>query len=163
MGSARKSLLKNLLNWTPAALGVAIIAVESSASMSSDNTSHWLLPIWVYLFGPISAGHWAQVHHLIRKTGHFSGYGLLSVAFFHGWRSSLPAGWKVPLLWRRAAALAVFSTLLVAIADEYHQSFLPNRTSSPLDVGLDLCGAIAAELLVLAIMPLIARSGTLRT
>lgn len=129
--------------------------------MAADNTSRWLLPVWVHLFGPISAAHWAVVHHWIRKTGHFLGYGLLSVAFFHGWRTSLPVR-HVQALWRWAAVLAVACTLLVASADEYHQSFLPSRTSSPWDVGIDLCGAIAAQLFVICLMPLILRNAPLQ-
>jgi VanZ family protein len=41
--------------------------------------------------------------------------------------------------------------------DEYHQSFLPSRTSSPLDVCIDLSGAIAAQLLLLLIIQLFTR------
>jgi VanZ family protein len=130
-----------------------MIACESTATMSAENTSRWLLPLWVHLFGPITPEHWAIVHHAIRKTGHFVGYGLVSVAFFHGWWSSL--GQRVPRrpLWRYATALALVSTLLIAIADEYHQSFLPGRTSSPYDVLIDFCGAIAAQLAVSALLP----------
>lgn len=156
--------LKKILDWVPAALAVAMIAGESTAAMSADNTSHWLLPFWVRLFGPISAARWAEVHHLIRKFGHLAGYGVVSVCFFHGWRTSLRmAAGGIRSLWRRAGLLAVASTLLVACADEYHQSFLPSRTSSPIDVGIDLCGAILAQLLALWLMPLIARWRELMT
>jgi VanZ family protein len=158
MGNLRSSRLQLVLNWVPAALSVLMIALESTATMSTDNTSHWLYPLWVRLFGPISAGHWAEVHHLIRKTGHFVGYGLVSVAFFHGFRYTLHriavSHWD---LWRRAAVLAVLSTLLIAVLDEFHQSFLPSRTSSPIDVCIDLCGAIVAQLFVLLVIQLFSR------
>jgi VanZ family protein len=36
-------------------------------------------------------------------------------------------------------------TGLLASADEYHQTFLPNRTGSPRDVLLDCCGAIVMQ------------------
>jgi VanZ family protein len=149
---------RRILDWVPAALALAMIAGESTATMSADNTSHWLLPLWVHLFGPISASRWAEIHHLIRKMGHLAGYGMVSVCFFHGWRTSLRvAAGGVRSMWRGAALLAVASTLLVACGDEYHQSFLPSRTSSPVDVGIDLAGAILAQLLVLAVMPVIVR------
>ncbi|HEY4047461.1 MAG TPA: VanZ family protein [Acidobacteriaceae bacterium] len=144
------------MHWIPAALAVAMIAVESTATMSADNTSHWLLPIWVHLFGPITADRWSVVHHWIRKTGHFVGYGLVSAAFFHGWNYSIKTRSYARPLNQPAAFLAVCSTLLVSIADEYHQSFLPNRTSSPYDVLIDLCGAVAA-LLILALLPPLSR------
>ena len=141
-----------MLYWVPAALAVAMIAAESTATMSADNTSRWLFPLWIHIFGPIGAGPWAEVHHLIRKTGHFVGYGLVDLAFFHGWRSSLEAEGGMRRLWYRAAVLALMFTLLVSSADEYHQTFLPGRTGTPVDVGLDLCGAMAAQALVLALL-----------
>ena len=44
-----------LLHWIPALIGIGVIVVESTATMSAANTSRWLLPLWVKLFGPISA------------------------------------------------------------------------------------------------------------
>jgi VanZ family protein len=158
MGSFKLSRLKPILDWVPAALSVLMIALESTATMSANNTSEWLYPYWVRFFGPISTAHWAEVHHLIRKTGHFVGYGVVSMAFFYSWRQTLlRMAVKHWTLWRRASVLAVLCTLLVASLDEYHQSFLPSRTSSPLDVCIDLCGAIAAQLLLLVIIQLFTR------
>ncbi len=57
------------------------------------------------------------------------------------------------LLWRRAlqgagvrhsALLALLFALLYGLSDEYHQSFVPNRTPSFFDVATDACGAGAA-------------------
>ncbi len=158
MGSFKLSRLKPILDWVPAALSVLMIAFESTATMSAKNTSEWLLPYWTRFFGPISSAHWDEVHHLIRKTGHFVGYGLVSVAFFYSWRQTLiRMAVKHWTLWRRASVLAVLCTLLIAMLDEYHQSFLPSRTSSPLDVCIDLSGAIAAQLLLLLIIQLFTR------
>ena len=153
MGTPRFSRLQPILHWIPAFLGCAMIAVESTATMSADNTSRWLYPLWVWLFGPISASHWAEVHHLIRKTGHFVGYGIVSLTFFYGWRKTLGGATRPPrAILISAAARAVLCTVIVAILDEYHQSFLPSRTSSPIDVCIDACGAVAAQLLLLGIL-----------
>jgi VanZ family protein len=155
-----KFRLRNLSPWIPAALAVIVIAIESTATMSAENTSRWLLPIWVHLFGPISPERWTVVHHYIRKTGHFTGYGLVSLAFFHGWRKTLQltAG-GLRALWIRSAVLAVGCTIMVASADEFHQTFLPGRTGRVADVGLDTFGAIAVQLLILAVMPILLRRG----
>jgi VanZ family protein len=151
--SVRTSWVKQLVHWIPAALAVSMIAVESTATLSSENTSRWLLPLWVHLFGPITPHRWRLVHHAIRKIGHFFGYGLVSAAFFYSWRSSLTSEGCARSLSRRAARLAFLSTLLISMADEFHQSFLPNRTSTPFDVLIDLCGAFAAQLLIVALFP----------
>jgi VanZ family protein len=142
-----------ILHWIPALIGIAVILVESTATMSAENTSRWLLPLWIKLFGPISPECWEVVHHYIRKTGHFTGYGMVSLGFFDSWRVTMErrwTGWQVRF--RYAAGLAVLSTLLLASWDEWHQSLLPNRTSSVRDVGIDFCGAIAAQLVLLAIV-----------
>jgi VanZ family protein len=162
MGSSRSSklhlVLHRILDWVPAGLGLLMIALESTPMMSSANTSQWLYPLWVWLFRTTSPPHWEQIHHLIRKVGHFAGYGFLSLAFFYSWRQTLHRmAVKHWTLWRRASVLAVLSALVVAGLDEYHQSFLPSRTSSPLDVGIDLCGAIAFQLALLLIIQCFAR------
>jgi VanZ family protein len=41
--------------------------------------------------------------------------------------------------------LALLGTALMASADEWHQTFLPNRTGTVWDVLLDCCGAIILE------------------
>jgi VanZ family protein len=50
------------------------------------------------------------------------------------------------------AFLALLGTALVASSDEFHQTFLPNRTGSPWDVLLDCCGAITLQLVAYVLM-----------
>jgi len=45
------------------------------------------------------------------------------------------------------AVLALMGTAVVASLDEFHQSYLPNRTGIPSDVLLDCSGAIVLLLL----------------
>jgi VanZ family protein len=150
--SVRHPRLRLFFHWIPALFGIAVIVCESTAMMSSDHTSRWLLPLWIKLFGPITPERWEIVHHYIRKTGHFIGYGCVSLGFFNAWRVTLEGHWPV---WRQrfrfAAGLALLSTLLLATWDEWHQSFIPGRTSSARDVLLDFCGALAAHLVLLCL------------
>ena len=113
-------------------IGIGIIVAESTATMSAENTSRWLLPLWVKLFGPISPAHWEVVHHYIRKTGHFVGYGLVSLGFFDSWRVTLEHRWPLwRVRFRYAAGLALLCTLLLASWDEWHQSFFPGGPARP--------------------------------
>jgi hypothetical protein len=148
--------------WTPAAIAVAIICVESTDTFSSQNTSSILRPIVERWFGHIQDSSWELYHHYLRKTGHFIGYGLVAFTFLRAWLHTLdlpgfpPAllvGWlRGPsslLAWRlQSTLLAIVSTAIVASCDEYHQSFIPSRTGSPLDVLLDTAGACALCLLI---------------
>jgi len=95
------------------------------------------------IFGQMSDARWEIVHHFIRKTGHFIGYGLLGLAWLRAWWMTLPRS-----RFLQDTTLALMGTAMTASADEYHQSFLPNRTSSPWDVLIDCCGALAMQLLV---------------
>lgn len=136
--------------WTPAALAVAIICVESTSALSSQNTSSILRPIVERWFGHINDSSWDLYHHYLRKTGHFIGYGLVAFTFLRAWLQTLDLRERVTLLsWRlKSTLLAIVSTAIVASCDEYHQSFLPDRTGSPYDVLLDTAGACALCLLV---------------
>ncbi|WP_419804182.1 VanZ family protein [Terriglobus sp.] len=85
-----------------------------------------------------------ELNHVLRKCGHFLGYGTLGLVFLQGWTSLLltrlrQSRPKVRLL---ASAFAVLSVALVASMDELHQSFLPNRTACISDVCLDTAGAL---------------------
>lgn len=51
---------------------------------------------------------------------------------------------------RYAFLLAVVVAFLYGVSDEYHQSFVPNRTAEALDLVADTLGAAAAQAIVFA-------------
>ncbi len=124
-----------------------MIAVESTEFMGADHTSGPFRALFETIFGHISDRRWEMIHHYVRKAGHFVGYGLIGLAWLRAWWMTLPHSRFFP-----DAMLALLGTALIASADEYHQSFLPNRTSSPWDVLLDCTGAITLQLLVYVFM-----------
>lgn len=74
------------------------------------------------------------------KLAHAVVYGILAWtaqrAFFH------QSWWEAGRKWSIALAIA-FATLY-GLTDEFHQSFVPGRVSSVLDLGADVLGAIVA-------------------
>jgi VanZ family protein len=140
MSSNRRELKFWLSAWLPVAVGIAIILVESTEWMGANHTSRPLRWLWEHLFGPVSNARWAILHHMIRKCGHFFGYGFIGVAWLRAWWMTLPHSHFL-----EDAFLAVMGTALVASLDELHQSYLPNRTGSPWDVLLDCAGAITLQ------------------
>jgi VanZ family protein len=129
--------------WFPVLAGIGVIVLESTPWFGSDHTSGPLRRVFEIVFGAVSDARWAFIHHYIRKTGHFLGYGLIGLVWLRAWRMSLPrAGFLVNAL------LALASAGLLATWDEWHQSLVPNRSSSAYDVLLDCCGAAALLLLV---------------
>jgi VanZ family protein len=136
--------------WTPVVIAVAVIAVESTATFSSQITSTWLRPVVQRWFGAMSDPAWDMFHHYLRKSGHFLGYGTVGFTFLRAWLYTTARRGPVSLLsWRvESTVLAIFSTAIVASCDEFHQTFIPSRTGTPIDVMLDTVGACAMCLLV---------------
>lgn len=78
------------------------------------------------------------------KFAHAIVYGILAWtaqrAFFH------QSWWEAGRRWSIVLAIA-FATLY-GLTDEIHQSFVPGRVSSVLDLGADVFGAIVAMILI---------------
>ena len=136
--------------WLPVAIALTIIAIESTGTFSSQNTSSWLRPIFERFVGPIRDHVWETLHHYIRKTGHFVGYGTVGFTFLRAWlHTRARRGVSTVLAWRvECTILAILSTAVVASLDEFHQTFLPGRTGVPTDVLLDTSGACTLCLIV---------------
>jgi VanZ family protein len=138
--------------WLPVLACAAVFAVESTPYLGADHTSAPLQRIAEALFGYDACVHWDLIHHIIRKTGHFMGYGIFSLVCFRSfWITLQDAGSRL-LRQMKAHGLAILATFLVASADEFHQSFLPNRTGQLSDVLLDTCGAVALGLVLFLAM-----------
>jgi VanZ family protein len=138
--------------WVPVALALCVIAIESTGTFSSQNTSEWLRPVFEKIFGPLTDGSWDLLHHYLRKTGHFVGYGTVGFTFLRAWLLTRGRGGVTNLLaWRaECSVLAILSTAIVASCDELHQAVLAGRTGTPMDVLLDTSGACTLCLLVWA-------------
>ncbi|MGD0902744.1 MAG: VanZ family protein [Terracidiphilus sp.] len=133
--------------WLPVAVGIGVIMIESTEWMGSNYTAGPLRWLYESIFGPVADARWELLHHFIRKSGHFLGYGAMGLLWLRAWWMSLPRS-----RFLHDALLALLGTALVASADEWHQTFMPNRTGSPWDVLLDCCGAITLEVLVYVFM-----------
>lgn len=76
---------------------------------------------------------------VLRKSAHLLVYATLALLARWSLESGVP---ETPPA--RRTAVAFFLALLYAVSDEYHQSFVPTRGPSPLDVLIDGTGAGAA-------------------
>jgi VanZ family protein len=129
--------------WLPVLMGILIIAFESTEALGANHTSDPLRRLWEALFGAVTAARWDEIHHMIRKCGHFFAYGFIGLAWLRAWWMTLPKSHFFT-----DAALALFGTALIASCDEIHQTSLPNRTGSAWDVLIDCSGALVLELIV---------------
>jgi VanZ family protein len=106
-----------LLRWLPALFLMAAIFFFSSLPSST-------LPYF---------GVWDVV---VKKGGHMTGYAMLGLAYYF----ALPASLRRSYRW----VLALLMALLFSLSDEFHQSFVQGRTSSLVDVGIDMVGTVIA-------------------
>ena len=107
---------KLVLRWFPAIIVMGVIFGFSSLSYQE-------IP---------NFGFWDL---LVKKGAHVLGYGLLALAFWYG------LGFQKKLWW-----LVLLFSVLYALSDEYHQSFVPGRHPSWVDA-LVIDGSGAALML----------------
>jgi VanZ family protein len=136
-----------------------MLFVESTDMASAKNTSGLLYSVISFVAPGVDHAFIDLLNEVLRKTGHFLGYGTLSVLVFFALRNTnrdrirrlIKRHWGVYLrdLWRLEwSFIGVMSSLGMATYDEIHQSFIPSRTGRWQDVILDTCGAIAMQMLL---------------
>jgi VanZ family protein len=139
--SSKRGLWHWISAWLPVVLSVIAVALESTEFLGANHTSGPFRWLYQAIFGPVSDERWEILHILIRKCGHFIGYGVIGLTWLRAWWMTLPRS-----RFLHDSLLALLGTALIASVDEWHQTFLPNRTGSAWDVLLDCCGAIMLEL-----------------
>ena len=112
----------------------------STETFSSQNTFSWTETVLLFLFPKISSQEMGLIHTFIRKAGHVIEYFILGLLLFRAFRGELTLSWS----WRWSF-FAVIVGALWAATDELHQSFVPTRTASIVDVGIDIAGGVLAQ------------------
>lgn len=82
----------------------------------------------------------ASLHVWIRKGAHLFEYMVLSILLINALRQHIEDK-------RRVYLFAVVVSLMYAVSDEVHQAFVPGRSASMLDVGIDGLGALLGVLI----------------
>lgn len=112
----------------------------STGTFSAQNTSLIIEPILHFLMPSISPENVAMIQGVIRKLGHVTEYFILGILLFRAFR-----GGSNELRSMRWAFSSLLVVVLYAASDEFHQSFVPARTASLFDVGIDTLGGILAQ------------------
>lgn len=132
-----------IARWLPVAAWAALISILSSDSFSGEHTATLLEPFFAVLLPGATPETIAATHAVLRKLAHVTEYAVLGVLVFRALeRADRPA--------RTVALRALVLCALYASLDELHQSFVPSRGASPLDVALDTLGAALGLVLCLA-------------
>lgn len=124
--------MKNKLFWLALAVCwcLVIFMATSSPASTGDHTQQIIMK-----YTGISYEQAATVNLLFRKFVHLSSFGLLAIFFYKSFE-------------KKAFLYAWLLATLYAASDEIHQAFVPNRTASIFDVGIDSIGALLALLIL---------------
>ena len=124
--------------WWPAIVWACVIFSMSTDTFSSEHTASVLEPVLRWLIPSLTDERFELIHHIIRKSAHFSEYFVFCLFLYRGVRAGR-MGWR----WTWGiAALSVAAGY--SVLDEIHQAFVASRTASAYDSLLDSAGAFAA-------------------
>lgn len=138
-------------------LTAALIYLFSAQNgTESANSSDRLI---AFLAGIFARGSDTDVYiikytYIFRKMAHFTEFAILSSEIFSAVQL-LPKK-QIKLLW--SFLPAVLMSALYACADEYHQLFIPGRSSSPKDILIDTAGAVFGALATALIFYLVRKN-----
>ncbi len=132
------NLSRFLKYWLPVLIWLGVIFIGSSDLMSAEHTSRIIVPFLRWLKPDIAPETIALIQFSVRKAAHLAEYAVLAMLL---WRAVVHGA----NLKTKMSILYVFvwiTCVVVAAADEFHQSFVESRTASPWDVMIDSAGAI---------------------
>ncbi|MGA2905575.1 MAG: VanZ family protein [Candidatus Korobacteraceae bacterium] len=146
-------------NWWLVIVWLGVIRMESTDTASAANTTVVLYKVIVVVAPHVKPSFVQQLDEVLRKSGHFLGYGILSVLVFLALRNTnrdrlrplLRRSWGIYLsdLWRAEWVLiGMLATVVTASFDEIHQTFIPSRQGRWQDVVLDTVGAAVLQVVV---------------
>lgn len=143
--------------WGVVLAWMAVISTMSSEPFSASNTHRYIDPVLRFFFPNLRPADFVFAHTIIRKTAHLTEFFILGGLLYWACRRGRWPRWR-PLWTIQALAVAV----VYALADELHQAFVPSRTSSLADSGVDSLGAIASQLFIYVRHVVLHRSSLLR-
>ena len=127
--------------WFPLIAWMAVIFFFSTETFSGANTAGIIAGALKFLFPSLSISQLEFWHGVCRKAGHVTEYSILG---FLAWRTFSIYPWAGP----KPKLFAAAFVLVFALSDEFHQRFVPSRTSSLMDVGYDFMGGLIALMLL---------------
>jgi VanZ family protein len=125
--------------YLPIVIWLAVIYFASTSFFTPERTSGIIDPILRTIFPGLDSSSIDLLHILVRKLAHTVEFAILAIIV-----AVVVIGSSHPWLRRWWFAVSLLSVVLVAISDEFHQSFVPRRTASIRDVLIDTGGGLIA-------------------
>ena len=124
------------------ALYATIFCFSGQEGEESGKLSHTVTKKIVDGVDRVARKHWTEEmkeaiisawEHPVRKLAHFSEYALMGILVFILWMPWIRRGWKLNLI-------VIAWVFLSAAADEFHQTFVAQRSGNFVDVLIDTSG-----------------------
>jgi VanZ family protein len=118
---------------------MALIFYGSTDVLSVSRSSRLLGPFLHWLLPGASDATIGDLVVLVRKNAHALEYAILAALCWRALRRQRPVaagGWRPADAWWAWLIAAGY-----AVTDEFHQSFVPSRGASPVDMTIDAAGA----------------------
>jgi VanZ family protein len=143
MHKQRGELSRSLTAWLPVALWAALIFFFSTDAGSLLNTGGLLARLLSALYSDFTADQIDSIHFIVRKLGHWTEYFIFALLILRALRTpSQPGPGPKP----RHILLTLAIVVAAAVSDELHQTLIPSRTGSPIDVMIDAFGGVCGVL-----------------
>jgi len=140
--SLRRGDLAFVNRWWPTVSWAGVIFLFSTDYFAAPNTAGFLNSFLTWLFPAITHEQAALIHLWVRKFGHFTEYCIFAVLLMRALNGDPH---RRPVRW--SAFWTLVTVLAYAASDEFHQSFVPSRSSTVKDVIIDFAGGLAGTLL----------------
>jgi VanZ family protein len=138
--------MRKPLSWLPAIIIMIMIYIFSSKPAAISGQSSLIVADYIYSAYENITGHVKVgagridvlmiLDHMVRKGAHITEYALLSLAI--AWPLWIS---RFRLKGARLALITIGITVIYAVTDEYHQTFVPGRSGEIKDVLIDSIGA----------------------
>lgn len=140
MTGRRRLLLLASVTVTFAALAAAYCFSQQNGAESNAFSSALLERMLAFFGIPFEKSGIELSHYLLRKFAHFTVYFVLGCGL---------SGISYTICGRVNGVLVILLGALCAVADEFHQTLIPERTGGPRDVLIDTLAVACACVLIL--------------
>ncbi len=130
--------------WLPLIAWMALIFSASGDPNSVQHTDGILAQLFRWLHIQVTPTQLETLRWMVRKGAHMTEYGVLALLWWRALRGRHHAmGWSA-----KTALVVLLICIGYAATDEFHQSFVKDRSASIVDVGIDTAGATCALIVV---------------
>lgn len=131
-----------------ATLWMCLMWLLSTSSFRSEKSLKLMEGSMFYIFGAVAPAETVVelLNEIVRKLAHVAEYAILGAVLYFALQPSS----RSSIVWDRSAAIRAFGVAaLFAVLDEIHQSFVPGRGPSSIDVAIDCAGVALGILMIL--------------